>query len=262
VSGSLNLVFCFHNIIVSSRSERAAYEELYYLVRLTNEIIMWNGGHPYRDDDIYNNSDYAVYQAQAMEALRRQEEMRQQAYLALHQHQLQHPYAAAQRAIDHDQYANAEEDYRANADVAVAREPVAVAREPVAVARESVAVAREPVAVARESVAVVATPVADDQDDEEDASATVIVVDEDAAQRQTPTKSKKKPAKKKNVPSPKKKSSPVSVKLGPSLDDPVPEITDKEYSNLEDLMVQFCRVPLLAEFSRPVSLLHPEVSIS
>ena len=209
---------------------------------------MWNGGHPYRDDDIYNNSDYAVYQAQAMEALRRQEEMRQQAYLALHQHQLQHPYAAAQRAIDHDQYANAEEDYRASTDVAVAREPVAVAP--------------EPVAVAREPVAVVATPVADDQDDEEDASATVIVVDEDAAQRPTPTKSKKKPAKKKNVPSPKKKSSPVSVKLGPSLDDPVPEMTDEEYSNLEDLMVQFCRVPLLAEFSRPVSLLHPEVSIS
>lgn len=35
-----------------------------------------------------------------------------------------------------------------------------------------------------------------------------------------------------------------------------------EYENLEALMVQFCRVPLLAEFSRPVALLHPEVSDS
>jgi hypothetical protein len=38
-------------------------------------------------------------------------------------------------------------------------------------------------------------------------------------------------------------------------------ITKEEYENLEALMVQFCRVPLLAEFSRPVSLLHPEVSL-
>lgn len=45
----------------------------------------------------------------------------------------------------------------------------------------------------------------------------------------------------------------------PSIDDPVPDITDVEYENVEQLMVQFCRVPLLAEFSRPVSLLHPEL---
>jgi hypothetical protein len=39
-----------------------------------------------------------------------------------------------------------------------------------------------------------------------------------------------------------------------------PAITRGEYENLQALMVQFCRVPLLAEFSRPVALLHPEVS--
>lgn len=40
----------------------------------------------------------------------------------------------------------------------------------------------------------------------------------------------------------------------------VPPITEAEYENLKNLMTQFCRVPLLSEFSRPVSILHPEVS--
>jgi hypothetical protein len=44
------------------------------------------------------------------------------------------------------------------------------------------------------------------------------------------------------------------------MDDPVEPITEIEYGKLEALMEQFCRVPLLAEFSRPVALLHPEVS--
>lgn len=39
-------------------------------------------------------------------------------------------------------------------------------------------------------------------------------------------------------------------------------ITEIEYENLETLMIQFCRVPLLAEFSRPVTLLHPEVRVA
>ena len=34
-----------------------------------------------------------------------------------------------------------------------------------------------------------------------------------------------------------------------------------QYENVEALMDVFCKVPLLAEFSRPVILLHPEVSI-
>ena len=47
----------------------------------------------------------------------------------------------------------------------------------------------------------------------------------------------------------------------PTMDDIVPPITDVEYENVEALMSEFCKVPFLAEFSRPVSLLHPEVSI-
>lgn len=39
----------------------------------------------------------------------------------------------------------------------------------------------------------------------------------------------------------------------------MPPITSEEFDNIEALMVQFCRVPFLAEFSRPVSLLHPEL---
>ena len=38
-----------------------------------------------------------------------------------------------------------------------------------------------------------------------------------------------------------------------------PTMTDAEYNNLQDMMIQFCRVPLLSEFSRPVAMLHPEV---
>lgn len=43
------------------------------------------------------------------------------------------------------------------------------------------------------------------------------------------------------------------------LGETVPAITEAEYDNLQELMTQFCRVPLLSEFSRPVSILHPEV---
>lgn len=45
----------------------------------------------------------------------------------------------------------------------------------------------------------------------------------------------------------------------PSLEDPVPPIRSQDYDNLQALMNQFCRVPLLTEFSRPVSSLHPEL---
>jgi hypothetical protein len=41
----------------------------------------------------------------------------------------------------------------------------------------------------------------------------------------------------------------------------VPQISDAEYKNLQEMMIQFCRVPLLSEFSRPVAMLHPEVSL-
>lgn len=61
------------------------------------------------------------------------------------------------------------------------------------------------------------------------------------------------------------KSKPTSLFPSPSdrheflVGERVPTITPEQYQNLQELMTQFCRVPLLAEFSRPVSLLHPEV---
>lgn len=70
----------------------------------------------------------------------------------------------------------------------------------------------------------------------------------------TPTITKKKSS------NSKRKSSSPTNPAHPSMEDPVKPISNAEYENLEQLMIQFCRVPLLAEFSRPVALLHPEVS--
>ena len=43
------------------------------------------------------------------------------------------------------------------------------------------------------------------------------------------------------------------------MNDPADAITEVEYENLDKLMEHFSRVPLLAEFSQPVAVLHPEV---
>ena len=42
----------------------------------------------------------------------------------------------------------------------------------------------------------------------------------------------------------------------PLLNESMPTITSAEYECIDDLMTVFCRVPFLAEFSRPLSLLH------
>jgi hypothetical protein len=76
------------------------------------------------------------------------------------------------------------------------------------------------------------------------------------------TDEKTNPKKRKRSLSPKKSSAAARAlknPTAPTMDDSVQPITVAEYENLRALMVQFCRVPLLAEFSRPVSLLHPEV---
>ena len=87
-----------------------------------------------------------------------------------------------------------------------------------------------------------------------DGAAPVTVVSEMPPPSAPPKKKKRKSV------TPKKTiSSSNSGVATPSMDDPAPPITTAEYENLEALMVQFCRVPLLAEFSRPVALLHPEV---
>ncbi len=74
-----------------------------------------------------------------------------------------------------------------------------------------------------------------------------------------------KKSKKRKVSSPgraKKKAVSSSAAANvPSVEDPAPPITDIDYENVQALMEQFCKVPLLSEFSRPVSLLHPEVRI-
>ena len=78
------------------------------------------------------------------------------------------------------------------------------------------------------------------------------------------SKSKKKsPASKtKRLPSPKTTTNSLTKRTPgvPTVDDAVPPITEVQYENVEALMNEFCKVPFLAEFSRPVSLLHPEVS--
>ena len=81
--------------------------------------------------------------------------------------------------------------------------------------------------------------------------------------RATPSSSStKKPATKKTPVkrTPKKGStSPLNSGTQPYLSEQVPSISDAEYANLDLVMEQFCKVPLLAEFSRPISLLHPEL---
>eukprot|EP00977_Amphora_coffeiformis_P019531 scaffold7349_cov173-Amphora_coffeaeformis.AAC.12 len=83
------------------------------------------------------------------------------------------------------------------------------------------------------------------------------------------SKPKPKPTKKKSTtPAKKKATKPASTTAGEEprtellLEEEPTPITPEEYENLEALMMQFCRVPLLAEFSRPVSLLHPELAAS
>lgn len=79
------------------------------------------------------------------------------------------------------------------------------------------------------------------------------------ATAETPKKKPSASKRKKPASSNRKRTPTGSHSSGPSMDDDVPDITKVEYENLEVLMEMFCRVPLLSEFSRPVSLLHPEL---
>lgn len=126
----------------------------------------------------------------------------------------------------------------------------------------------------------VATADDDDGDDDDDDDPMEV---EAVAETETPeapasahpplpaaAKAKPKPAAsaaaKKKAPPKKKPTMLTSAVAGEEprtellLDEEPTPITEEEYENLEALMIQFCRVPLLAEFSRPVALLHPEVS--
>lgn len=104
------------------------------------------------------------------------------------------------------------------------------------------------------------------QDNEEEAvaaasSEAVTKPSESAASGHQATPTKKKPRKRKASTSPSRPKKKKAATPGtPTIDDPVPPITEADYENVEALMENFCKVPLLAEFSRPVALLHPEVS--
>ena len=246
---------------------------------------MWNGGpsnHHHRLPDSSNGSDPAklalaatalaaytgvahpvdtgyatfppqvIYQAQAMEAMRRQEEMRRhQAYLAMQQEAARsysapathhrgdhHPHDESSRAYSpmaakelRDSSSSEEEDEEVHDD------------EHYRSSNHHDSVEDIPIATAPPEA-------------EADEEAEVFIVEE------APPPKKKRAILKKPRPSVvKPKKSPPKAATGPSIEDSFPPISDQEYENVEKLMMQFCRVPLLAEFSRPVSLLHPEVSL-
>jgi hypothetical protein len=54
----------------------------------------------------------------------------------------------------------------------------------------------------------------------------------------------------------------VDLRDLPTMEEPTQPITEAQYKKLEEVMKQFCKVPLLAEFSRPVAVLHPEVRVT
>ena len=121
----------------------------------------------------------------------------------------------------------------------------------------------------------------DDNEDEQDAVAEEYVIGDGGvlahldqvhvapvATAATKTAPKKKaPAKPKSKPAPKGLSSgtnggsPVSTRTERLLEEEAPLMTNDEYLSLQELLIQFCKVPLLNEFSRPVASLHPEVRI-
>ena len=115
-----------------------------------------------------------------------------------------------------------------------------------------------------------------EDDDEDETKALAIDPPKMVAARSNPKKSSTKKA------SPTRKKSPVAangstptassamISTAPLFSNPTgkrefllgeeaPAITEAEYQNLQEMMIQFCRVPLLSEFSRPVAMLHPEV---
>lgn len=115
-----------------------------------------------------------------------------------------------------------------------------------------------------ETEVVVAATVDGDDDEDDSVVAEAVVEEPVGGVLVSATKSPKKSAPKK----PKKKPSQSPSFKPPAnrgemlINEAAPPISAVEYENLESLMVHFCRVPLLAEFSRPVSLLHPEVSLT
>lgn len=207
----------------------------------------------------------ATYQSQAMEALRRQQQQQQQLQYGGQQHDTEDDepqYQAVSRAYPSGEYDGAQSPYpesesddESNGYNHVEYTPAL----PQARGKpEALATAIAQGTIVETEAEAVALPFSEDTAGADEAEATV-------SSMPPPAKKKKATSKKKSSKSPapqpssgtKKK---VAVNTGPSLDDPVAPITEAEYHNVRALMHQFCKVPLLSEFSRPVSLLHPEVS--
>ena len=105
---------------------------------------------------------------------------------------------------------------------------------------------------------------------EADAAAAAASDDDELPPPPPPPPPRKTPKKKATTPKKKKKSASTAAAaaaLIPArrseyvMGEVAPPITADEYANLDELLTEFCRVPLLADFSRPVSLLHPDVRI-
>jgi hypothetical protein len=174
----------------------------------------------------------------------------------MHSHSADHPrgrsdgdhYGSAKMPVDSDE--DSDDDAKQAAAPQARGKPEAMAAKLASAARLQAKM--DELEHEEKDVEVVAQPVDESMDTGGDGDAADAVV----AEAKTPAPAPKK--KNKKSPTPKKK--PSSNTAHPTMDDPVKPITDVEYQNLQSLMVQFCRVPLLAEFSRPVALLHPEVS--
>jgi hypothetical protein len=216
-------------------------------------LAAYTTGVPHPVDTAYSNfPSQVIYQAQAMEALRRQEELRRhQAYLAMQQ-VAAHSYSAS--AGHH------RGDHRTQDESSRAYPPMANSKELRASSsseeeEEEINDEHSPSSNHHDSVEEV--PIAPAPPEAEaDEEAEVFIVEE-----APPKKKRSTPKKTRAIVMKPKKSTPPPKTVGPSIEDPFPPITEEEYENVEKLMMQFCRVPLLAEFSRPVSLLHPDVSL-
>lgn len=218
-------------------------------------LAAYTGNAPLLSDATYNYpgsvhpSIVATYQSQAMEALRRQQEQ----YGGHRDMGYTYPSERTNPPVypSHD-YGDAQPTYRQSDDESNAYNNSEQRPSYHAARGKPEALATALAQGSSDEAEAIAMPVSEEPDDVEASPLNNI------APKQKKT-TKKKTAKSPGTPSavPKKKP---TLNTGPSLDDPVAPMTDAEYQNVKALMHQFCKVPLLAEFSRPVALLHPEAS--
>lgn len=217
-------------------------------------LAAYTGNAPLLSDATYNYpgtvhpSIVATYQSQAMEALRRQQEQ----YGGHRDMGYTYPSERTNLPVypPHD-YRNAQPPYHQSDDESNTYDDNERRPSPPAARGKPEALATALAQGSSAEAEAIAMPISEEPDDDEPSQLHIAPKQKKAT--------KKKAAKLPGTPSslPKKKA---ALNTCPSLDDPVAPITDAEYQNVKALMHQFCKVPLLAEFSRPVALLHPEAS--